>query len=206
MSDGSGEVCGGGLGGTAESGEEGGGSDVAAAAAEDAFEEGEAFGDAFLGGVFARAEAGADFAEVKRFEKAEEKGLAIFVGKFEEGVVEFLGEDGFVVVGLHLHGGFLAAAAAEFSAEMVAAFEKGRLVKPGGNVFAMTEESGFAGESDEDGLGDFFSLRSVGEFAESGSVNERGVAFHQFGEGRLGSARRIFAEQFLIAAFVHSPV
>jgi hypothetical protein len=29
------------------------------------------------------------------------------------------------------------------------------------------------------------------------------VSFHQFGEGGLGSARRVFAEQLLIAAFVH---
>jgi hypothetical protein len=159
-----------------------------------------------LGGVFGGSEARADFAQVEGFEKAEEKGLAVFVGEFEEGVVEFVGEGGFVVVGLHLHGGFLAAAATEFSAEVMAAFEKGGLVEPGGDVFAMAEESGFARENDENGLGDFFSLRSVGEFAEGGSVNERGVAFHQFGEGRLGGARRIFAEQLLVAAFVHSRV
>ena len=108
--------------GVREGGGQRDGGNVPAAAAEDAFEEGEAFGDAFLGGVFVYAEARADFAQIERFEKAQEKGLAIFVGKFEERVVEFVGEGGFVVVGLHLHGGFLAASAAEFSAEMMAAF------------------------------------------------------------------------------------
>ena len=86
---------------------------------------------------------------------------------------------------------------------MVAAFEKGRLVKPCGDVFAMAEKGSFARENDEDGLGNFFGLRWVGEFAKSGSVNEGGVAFHQFGESRLGGAGRVFPEQLLIAAFVH---
>ena len=77
------------------------------------------------------------------------------------------------------------------------------MVKPCGDVFPVAEKCRFAGENYKHGLSDLFGLSCVAELAAGRSVNQGGVPFDDRSESIVRASCGVFAEQLLIAAFVH---
>lgn len=170
-----------------ECGGEGGGGDGEAAVGEEGADFFEAAEGAFAGGGGGDGEVGGGLFDGFVLEVAEEDGGAFGGREFGEGFIEEGGEGGEVGVGrggLGGHGGtceafVVFAAAAEFAS--VEGAVAGGFVKPGGEGVLFAEGVGFAGEEEEDGLGDVVGI--LGGEAMGGGVDEVGVAAGEFGEG-----------------------
>src|SRR5258706_2913334 len=148
----------------------------------------------------------ANLAKAEGFEKSEQQRLPVFLGKFEQCIVEFVGKGRIVPGFVHLHGGFLPALAPQFRAKTMPTFQQRRLMKPAAQIVAVAKKGRFARKNHESTLCDFLGNRRIAELAASCAVNERRVPLYQRGKRLFGAAPGVFTEQFLIAAFVHSQI
>src|SRR5579862_4383316 len=117
--------------------------------------------DAFFGGVFAGAERGADFAEGAIFKITQDEGVAFVIAEASHGFIEqrseLLPADAGLLVEFGLHVSLLLAVLAAGFAFAGGDGDKSRgAIEPAGQNGFGTEPRSFAGEDDEDGLGDFF--------------------------------------------------
>ena len=167
--------------------------------------------DAHLRRFFGRPQDGGHFPVVLALQKTQHDGVAIFFAQVADDLIQdgglvpprFFG----MVVGVGLHAGLLLAAdAPDFAAHIIGRCQPRRLEQPTGQHRPGIERTGFAGEDDENRLGDFLRLVMVAGVAQRRRINQVDMPPHERGKRLLGMTRRVFPQQFHVVHRRHLPI